>query len=49
MSFTRQVAHNTIIQGAGKGLGFVFGILSTALMARYLGVLGFGIYGCYGS
>jgi len=44
MSFTRQVAHNTLIQGAGKGLGFVFGILSTALMARYLGVLGFGEY-----
>lgn len=44
MSFTRQVAHNTLIQGSGKGLGFVFGLLSVALMARYLGVAGFGEY-----
>lgn len=44
MSFTRKVAHNTFIQAAGKGSGFIFGILSTALMARYLGLQGFGEY-----
>ncbi len=44
MSFTRQVAHNTIIQASGKGLGFIFGIFSVAILARYLGLQGFGEY-----
>ena len=44
MSLTRKIAHNTLIQASGKGLGFVFGLLSVGLMARYLGVAGFGEY-----
>jgi O-antigen/teichoic acid export membrane protein len=44
MSLTRQIAHNTIIQFTGKVLGTLFGVLTVAIMTRYLGQVGFGQY-----
>jgi O-antigen/teichoic acid export membrane protein len=44
MSLTRQIAHNTIIQFTGKVLGTLFGVLTIAIMTRYLGRVGFGQY-----
>lgn len=44
MSLTRKIAHNTIIQFAGKVLGTLFGVLTIAIMTRYLGQVGFGQY-----
>lgn len=44
MSLTRQVAHNTIIQMAGKIISTLLGVVSLALLARYLGVEKFGWY-----
>lgn len=44
MSLTRKIAHNTIIQFTGKVLGTLFGVLTVAIMTRYLGQVGFGQY-----
>lgn len=44
MSLTRRIAHNTLIQFSGKVLGTLFGVLTVAIMARYLGQVGFGQY-----
>jgi len=44
MSLTRQIAHNTIIQFIGKILGTVIGVLTIAILTRYLGKIGFGQY-----
>ncbi len=44
MSLTKKIAWNTIIQTAGKILGVFFGILTIAVMTRYLGREGFGEY-----
>ncbi len=44
MSLTRKIAHNTIVQAAGKIVGTVLGLLSISLITRYLGQEGFGQY-----
>lgn len=44
MSITRQVAHNTIVQFAGKVFGAIFALITISLMLRYLGQVGFGEY-----
>lgn len=44
MSFARDVARNTIIQFAGKVLGTGFGLLTTAIILRYLHPAGYGHY-----
>lgn len=44
MSFTRSVAHNTILQTAGKVVSTILGLFTFALLARYLGQEGFGQY-----
>lgn len=44
MSLLKQVAHNTIIQFAGKIIGAIFALISVSLMLRYLGQIGFGRY-----
>ncbi len=44
MSYTRRIAHNSIIQIIGKGISTVIGILVIALLTRYLGTTGFGQY-----
>jgi O-antigen/teichoic acid export membrane protein len=44
MSLTRQIAWNTIIQASGKIIGVFLGILTVAVMTRYLGQEGFGEY-----
>jgi len=44
MSIQQSIAKNTIWHFAGKALGMLFGILSIALVTRYLGQEGFGWY-----
>jgi O-antigen/teichoic acid export membrane protein len=44
MSLTKQVAQNTIIQTLGKIIGTIIGVLTVAIMTRYLGQEGFGQY-----
>lgn len=44
MSFTRAVAHNTILQTGGKVVSTLLGLVTFALLARYLGQEGFGLY-----
>lgn len=44
MSLTRKIALNTIIQIVGKILSTIVGLITVALMARYLGREGFGGY-----
>lgn len=44
MSYTQKIAHNTIIQLAGKMLGLIFSILTLGLITRYLGPTGYGYY-----
>ncbi|OGY42819.1 MAG: hypothetical protein A2Y67_03800 [Candidatus Buchananbacteria bacterium RBG_13_39_9] len=44
MSITRQIAHNTLIQLIGKIFSTLLGVLTVAVMARYLGQIGFGQY-----
>jgi len=44
MSLTRKIAYNTIIQFIGKILGTIIGVLTIAIMTRYLGQIGFGQY-----
>jgi O-antigen/teichoic acid export membrane protein len=44
MSLTKKIAYNTIIQFSGKVLGTIIGVLTIAIMTRYLGQIGFGQY-----
>lgn len=44
MSLARKIAHNTIIQYAGKTIGTVLGLITIGFMTRYLGQDGFGYY-----
>ncbi|MCX6794726.1 MAG: flippase [Candidatus Falkowbacteria bacterium] len=44
MSLAKRVAHNTIIQIAGKIISTVLGLLALAFITRYLGRTGFGEY-----
>lgn len=44
MSKTKEVAHNTIIQFAGKGVSTALGLVAVAMMTRYLGQEMFGWY-----
>ncbi len=44
MRLSTQVAHNTIIQLAGKIIATILGLFTIALMTRYLGTFGFGQY-----
>ncbi len=44
MSYTRKIAHNTIIQIIGKGISTVIGVVVIGMLTRYLGTTGFGQY-----
>lgn len=44
MSLTRKIAHSTIIQFTGKVVGTFLGVITIAIMTRYLGQIGFGQY-----
>jgi O-antigen/teichoic acid export membrane protein len=44
MSLTKKIAHNTIIQIAGKIISTILGLFALALITRYLGRGGFGEY-----
>ena len=44
MSYTRKIAHNTIIQMIGKGVSTVIGVVVIGMLTRYLGEGGFGQY-----
>ncbi len=44
MSLAKKIAHNTLIQIAGKLISTVLGLFSLALITRYLGQTGFGEY-----
>ena len=44
MSLAQKIAYNTIIQFFGKILGTIIGVLTIAIMTRYLGQIGFGQY-----
>ncbi len=44
MSLVAKVAKNTIFQIVGKSIGMFFGLITVALMTRYLGREGFGFY-----
>ncbi len=44
MSYTRKIAHNTIIQIIGKGISTVIGIIVIGMLTRYLGQGGYGQY-----
>jgi O-antigen/teichoic acid export membrane protein len=44
MSLTRQIAHNTLIQIAGKIITTLLGLIAIAMMTRYLGAERFGWY-----
>lgn len=44
MSLTQRIARNTIIQFSGKIIGTLLGVLTIAIMTRYLGQIGFGQY-----
>ncbi|MFA6514155.1 MAG: flippase [Patescibacteria group bacterium] len=44
MSLAKKIAHNTLIQIIGKVISTVLGLLSLALITRYLGQAGFGEY-----
>ena len=44
MNLSSKIAYNTIIQLVGKVMSTVLGLISLAMMARYLGQTGFGSY-----
>ena len=44
MNLTQRIARNTIIQFSGKIIGTLLGVLTIAIMTRYLGQIGFGQY-----
>ncbi|MBT4153825.1 MAG: flippase [Candidatus Magasanikbacteria bacterium] len=45
MATTKQIAHNTFVQVAGKAVSTLLGFVAFLLMARYLGAEQFGWYG----
>ncbi|MDD3711154.1 MAG: flippase [Patescibacteria group bacterium] len=44
MELKRKIAYNTIVQIVGKALSTLLGVISLAIMTRYLGTAGFGQY-----
>jgi len=44
MSLAKKIAHNTVIQIAGKIVSTILGLFSLALITRYLGQTGYGEY-----
>ncbi|HPT08280.1 MAG TPA: flippase [bacterium] len=44
MELKKKIAYNTIVQIIGKALSTLLGVLSLAIMTRYLGTKGFGEY-----
>lgn len=44
MELKKKIAYNTIVQIIGKSLSTLLGVLSLAIMTRYLGTKGFGEY-----
>ncbi|MFA5051951.1 MAG: flippase [Patescibacteria group bacterium] len=44
MSYTRKIAHNTIIQIIGKTVSTIIGVVVIGMLTRYLGEGGFGQY-----
>jgi len=44
MNLSKKIAHNTLIQIAGKVVSTILGLFSIALITRYLGQSGFGEY-----
>lgn len=44
MSYTRKIAHNTIIQFVGKTISTIIGVVVVGMLTRYLGEDGFGQY-----
>ncbi len=44
MSLTRKIAHNSLIQFAGKIIGTALALVTISLMLRYLKQEGFGVY-----
>ncbi len=44
MSYTRKIAHNSIIQMAGKAVSTIIGVVVIGMLTRYLGEEGFGHY-----
>lgn len=44
MSYTRRIAHNTIIQIIGKTISTIIGVVVIGMLTRYLGQAGFGQY-----
>ncbi len=44
MSYTRKIAHNTIIQMIGKGISTIIGVVVIGMLTRYLGESGYGQY-----
>jgi len=44
MSLTRQVAYNVSFQTIGKAINVLIGLVSVAIVTRYLGVEGYGAY-----
>jgi len=44
MSLTQKVARNTLIQFSGKIISTIIGVITIAIMTRYLGQIGFGQY-----
>lgn len=44
MSYTRKIAHNTIIQIVGKTISTIIGVVVIGMLTRYLGEAGFGQY-----
>jgi O-antigen/teichoic acid export membrane protein len=44
MSYTRKIAHNTIIQILGKTISTIIGVIVIGMLTRYLGEAGFGQY-----
>ena len=43
-TLTRQVAYNTVVQVASKGITTIIGVLTLGLLTRYLGAKGYGEY-----
>lgn len=44
MSYTRKIAHNTVIQIIGKGVSTIIGVVVIGMLTRYLGKGGYGQY-----
>ncbi|HMB25866.1 MAG TPA: flippase [Patescibacteria group bacterium] len=44
MTVAKKIAHNTLIHLSGKIISLILGLVSVAIMTRYLGQTGFGYY-----